>query len=652
MSAKPAWGRALLGMAALAFALPASARGEGGPRLVLLSLDGGGAEALGAAMRQGDMPALDALRRKGVQALHAIPAFPAKTAVGHATLWTGAPPWVHGVAGNRTDPEAEHPLQGPWASVGGYDSTVLRATPVYAHMARHGLKVLAFNCTHSAPVSAYAPGGRHATGLGDRLAIFDGFELPFGPDGVWALGRGLLRDERVWPHPPPPSERPPVAWKAQWAGRSWRLLSVADANSAQVGYDGIWVQAEATSSLAASPLVFVAAEAAATPAALGVGWSSAIEVAPEAYAYLRAFEVDSATGAPLLFHTAPSKPRTNRASWLPALRAAGGGFAPGMGGHAYHHGGFGPSLAEGGSGQAEARYLESLTFANRLQLAALGHLMKRERFDAVFTYLPLPDQVEHQWTGYMVPGPVHQPSLARSLMPYWRAAFVLADQAVGNLRAGAPAAIMAVSSDHGMAGVAWDFRTNVRLREAGLLRQKADGSLDVGGSLISMPPHLGPALRLHQAGRWAGARLTLSQRQSTLAAAKKALMGVMVKGPNGVLPLLTRWVEAGSPAAQTLGLARGVDVAFDLQPGYGVDGGLAGHARFVARPPNAAGTHLHDPTRPDMHAIFMASGPGLREGVLAPAVRLEDVAPTLLQWMALPPLPQARGRAQSHWMLP
>ena len=54
-------------------------------------------------------------------------------------------------------------------------------------------------------------------------------------------------------------------------------------------------------------------------------------------------------------------------------------------------------------------------------------------------------------------------------------------------------------------------------------------------------------------------------------------------------------------------------------------------------PATHRGSHGYDPTLPSMHAVFIASGPSFREGVVLPPIDNVDVYPLLMHLLGMPP---------------
>lgn len=67
--------------------------------------------------------------------------------------------------------------------------------------------------------------------------------------------------------------------------------------------------------------------------------------------------------------------------------------------------------------------------------------------------------------------------------------------------------------------------------------------------------------------------------------------------------------------------------------------------RTASRPPRAGGTHGWDPTFPSMHAIFVASGPGIPRGKVIPTFENIEIYPWLTEILGLRPASGIDGRA-------
>ena len=87
---------------------------------------------------------------------------------------------------------------------------------------------------------------------------------------------------------------------------------------------------------------------------------------------------------------------------------------PGGASEAYAAGRLGRTLADGGDGRAEERYLATARFKLARDRAALLALADRSDWDLLVAHVPLPDEAEHLWHGYIAPG---TPAFDRGLAP-------------------------------------------------------------------------------------------------------------------------------------------------------------------------------------------------------------------------------------------
>jgi len=80
-------------------AIPTSARS--GPGVVLLSIDGAGADVIAGYMAAGVMPNLTRLAQMGAVAQHAVSIYPTLTAAAQSSIATGSLPRRTGIVSNR-----------------------------------------------------------------------------------------------------------------------------------------------------------------------------------------------------------------------------------------------------------------------------------------------------------------------------------------------------------------------------------------------------------------------------------------------------------------------------------------------------------------------------------------------------------------------
>ena len=116
----------------------------------------------------------------------------------------------------------------------------------------------------------------------------------------------------------------------------------------------------------------------------------------------------------------------------------------------------------------------------------------------------------------------------------------------------------------------------------------------------------------------------------------------LMKSVEGIAEVITpeRFRALGLPLPQND--PQMFDVLLTAKPGYAFSGATGG--AVTAAVPQQAGSHGYLARDPDLDAIFIASGYGVKAGAKLDEVRSIDVAPTIAKLLSLP-LPTAKGKA-------
>lgn len=629
---------AILVALALAGALVAApgARGQG-RRAVVLSWDGVVPAEVHALLRQGRLPHLSRLIAGGALADDVVTTFPSKTAAGHASLWTGAPPRITGISGNAVPrtPRAQHTMLD---FTSGFASTSLQAEPLWMAVARAGRRAVVVQATQGWPFDPYVQGGPFGPGQPARLVLFDGYAGILGGDLALTARQAPPRPADGWVTLPP-SLAPPLAIAVPAGATTLHGLVIDDPADPTRGYDTLLIARDRDG---AQPEVRL------TPGPSSPGtldrWSPVLEVAAggerRAGLYMRLFALRPDGRDFLLYVTRPVHELSSRPELLPALRAAAGVFVGNGAARLYEQGAFGRTIAAGGDGTAEERYLETVRLVHRHLMAATQWVLERLPWDLVFTYTPFPDEAEHLWRGYLEPSlPGYRPEVAERLRPYLAEVYQQCDEFLGLvMRLRPPDTVIALVSDHGMEGVNRLVRVNVVLQRAGLLALDAQGRVDLARTRAWYPPASNAYLLLNTRDRRGGI-VGPDERAAVVAAVRRALGDVR----DGGRPVVTAVIDAEvDGAARGLGGPAGGDVYLDLAPGYDFD--ARGDAAEVVAPRAPYGTHLFDPLRPTMRTLLVLNGPDVAAGRRLRGVRTIDLAPTLADLLGIPPPRHATGR--------
>jgi arylsulfatase A-like enzyme len=202
-------------------------------------------------------------------------------------------------------------------------------------------------------------------------------------------------------------------------------------------------------------------------------------------------------------------------------------------------------------------------------------------------------------------------------------AFVLADARVARLveacRAAGilPNTTFVVLSDHGFKTFKRRIRPNVVLNAQGLAPD-AFALAEGGTAMIYVT----------------GTR----DRAATITAIAAAF-----RGSEGVESVLTPADFAGAGLPSAGSTPRMADVVIAARDGFGFIDGTDGAAIEDVPAGASTGAHGYLNTDPEMRAIFIASGAGVRAGTHLGVISNLDVAPTIAVWLGLA-LPTATGR--------
>jgi len=116
----------------------------------------------------------------------------------------------------------------------------------------------------------------------------------------------------------------------------------------------------------------------------------------------------------------------------------------------------------------------------------------------------------------------------------------------------------------------------------------------------------------------------------------------LMKSVEGIAEVITpeRFRALGLPLPQKD--PQMFDLLLTARPGYAFSGATGG--AVTAAVPQQAGSHGYLASDPDLDAIFIASGYGVKVGAKLEEVRSIDVAPTIAKLLGVP-LPTAKGKA-------
>jgi predicted AlkP superfamily phosphohydrolase/phosphomutase len=598
---------------------PGPAGAQPPPRAIVIGWDGAVPSFAHEMLRQGKLPNLAKLIAGGAFSNDALAVFPSKTAPGFAALWTGARPRETGISGNRQPraPAHQHTILDHQVS---FLSAPLRAEPIWAVALRAARRV----------VLANVPLGRELSDGAIKLLGYDGYA---GRDGV-INGRTIgMQPATSW-HNLPASVRPPMESHFNIGASAFFALFVDDPTDTREGYDTLLITSARDGAGAVARLKPGAADGRDSL------WSAPVEIRTtgkeSATVYLRLFELKSDGGDFSLYHTRPARRMIFPAELAPSYAAAAGAFIGNGANFVYQEGAFGATLAAGGDGLAEMRYLETVAMAQRQLTRTALWAMRAVAWDLLLLYTPFPDEAEHLWRGH-VDGSDHAKAAAlrRCLEEIYRTS----DDLLGAVLASRPEnTLIALVSDHGMEAIGKTVAINRVLERSGLLVLNENGQPDLGRTKAFYPPVNNGYLLINSTRRKNG--IVAQEERASIVKRLRGALGEIRDNGKAVITALYDTQSDGPRMG--IGGDAGGDIYLDLLPGYDFDARTGPGEIITQHIPY--GMHGANPARSSMRTIMVLNGPGVAAGKRLKDARLIDFAPTLAKLLRLPAPKDAGGR--------
>ena len=612
-------------LALLLCLIPASVGGQTATRAIVLAWDGIVPAFAHEMLRAGKLPNLEKLIEGGAFADDVIPVFPSKTAPGFASLITGAPPNITGISGNRVPraPRGEFTIL---ESLAGFSAAPLRAEPIWAAARRAG----------KTTVVSHIPA--FAGELAEDIARFSGYTLIVGRDGIVTKNTAPSTAASPWRNSPPSAARP-IEMRFTIGESILYGLLIDDPSDDESAYDTLVLAAARDGDAIMARL---------KPAPPDIGgelfWSPPIAIKAaghrDARSYFRLFDLKPDGSDFFLYYTRPVRdlPLDAHGDAIPSptVRTFVGNGAAIL----FQHGAFGRTILNGGTGTAEARYLETVAFAQHQLGETHRWAIENLPWDLFLAYTPFPDEAEHLWRGHLDPSlSTYRPDLAPRLRPLLERAYRSSDDLLGLLLSKRPPdTLFALISDHGLQGINKRVALNHMLQQAGLLVLDTQGRVDLTKTKVLYPAINNGYLLINSKDRKGG--IVGSDERAELIGKTRALLLTLRDGNR---PIVNAVYDA-----ETVGTAMGIggevagDLYVELAPGYDFDPRIAAATSVSATP--SYGSHGASAAQPAMHTLMVFNGPGVKAGQKLGNVRIIDFAPTLMWLLNLPKPRDATGR--------
>jgi hypothetical protein len=575
----------------------------------------------------------------GACADRALPAWPSKTAASHASLWTGVYGDSNGITANRV-PLLPSPLYRITEGTSGYRATQLRAEPIWITAALAGRRVVAHQTTQSPEAPGYpasdtsAPASAAASARARRalslptLSVINGYDEHLLPDRVLTADSARPHAMGAWTHLEQlVSEVPPreIAWQV---GED-SLFGLFIGNS---GYTRLAVAPARDGARAVVVDAMPADRSSPTDRPLARYYSRGIPVRVRGHTVrvrIRLFALSADAGHYLLFMPALSALHANHEDMRAAYDAATDGWVGNGPDELYDRGAFGPTLADGGSGEAEWRYLDGLENMTRAFMAGSAWGWNARRPGLQADYYPGIDEADHRWLGFASEGvPGVSDEMRQAIQPFRARAWQLADLRLGalmDLVARDAGARLWLAGDHGMRPLWRVFHPNVALREAGLLAADDSGRVDARGTRALAWDGL--FIMLNRT-RWRDGMVKPEDAAAVLDSVERILRAV--RGLDGE-PVVTRTWRVARGDSLGRGGPAGGDLYFSVAPGYDLDSRASGP---VVEASSVHGNHGFPSIDPDMATVLCAWGTGVTAGRIG-VRRTVDARAAVLGWLGV-----------------
>ncbi len=582
------------------------------PHIMVLSLGGAGDEWVDGYLDDGTMPNLAALAQRGARAQYAQTIDPSLTAAAHVSIATGAYPSHTGQVSDRFH-LPNNPIDWPTS---GFDEPEMQAEPLWRTAMRHG----------QTTATIFWPGT--STEERDWLASYT---VAYGVRELHSALHVITPTEASgWPGAPDtysPLLEAALQIRANEGAlvTTLNLLAADSTDDLQENYDAVFLcrRKEVEGDCAAlslgewAPLLL-------RPRLFGGGYfkllsatSERIEVFQSAVWYNRARPIELLRDINERFGFFPPQPDAEALaqSWITA-----------------------------------DDYWEMAARQTRWLCDVIQYVWVEYRPDLTFAWLGVTGQVGRQYLMVDESQLNYDAETAKAYAEYLQASYALADQCLGQILSSVLLGrdSLFVISDHGMAPVHTQVYVNTILEDAGLLRY-AEGSgraVDLANTR-AVAFASGAAVHVYVNLKVPGQLgvIAMEDYGAVQTEIVEALQGAV--GADGE-PIFYRVLRAEELSALHLDSPNSGHVFAQAARGYTLTDWLG--SPDVLEPALHYGGQGYDSAWPEMRAVLVAAGYGIRSGVQLPAVHLLDLAPTVAWLLDVRPTDAAQGQVL-HEML-
>ena len=586
------------------------------PRAIMVSLDGAREDYVRRFIADGTMPHLASLARRGVMAEYARTIDPSLTAAAHVSIGTGAYPHRTDVVSNKF----HRPQDDFYWYTDGFQAEI-SVEPIWRAAMRQGLKTAALFWVGAQP------------DFPDQLADYT---VAYGKCEVYsALHELSFALASGWKNAPP-SFSPPLESVLDVLGRydarvaRLYVLAVDSTDDGQANYDVLILDDNKEIEPPDSP----------QSAYLRLGEWAPLEISSRIHsgAYFKLKAITTTVGtAPLQALVFRSRVCYNQASPPQLLRDVNqrfGFFPASPDYYALEHGWI-----------DEEDYMHMAEVQSRWMMEVTAYVYDTYKPDLLLTWQGPVDSAGHQFLLVDKRQAGYDEERASRYAELYRRAYQLVDENLGLLleKAEPDGAAFFLFSDHGMAPIHTKVYVNTILQRAGLLVFKGPPSYYVNvtrSKALAFTSGGSAHIYINLKGRERPGIVPQEEYDEVVRAVIEAL--TETRDPETGEQVFCRIVRRPELEQLKLDSRYSGDVFVQACPGYVLTDWRG--SEVVFEPTTYYGQHGYDSTLPEMHAFFIAMGPGLKEGATIGPVHLVDVVPTVARFLGIEPPPTAEGR--------
>jgi len=585
-------------------AISTSARS--GPGVILLSIDGAGADVIASYSAAGVMPNLARLAQMGAVVRHAVSIYPTLTAAAQSSIATGSLPRRTGIVSNRFHLAKDSFY---WYQ-DGFSMALADAEPVWKTAQRAGLRTAAVFFVGGQP-DLPKQLADYTVGYGKRDIYSNQIKVAFTEAAAWENA----------PRSYSPARQGYVPLVSRGATIATLLLLATDtSDNGRADYD----------------VFYLCEKPAITPAcaALKSDGAFASFVVNSRIVSGADFKITNADLSRFtLFQSGVYYNTAAPAELVRGVNQKFGFFPPSPDYYALEH-----------DWITAEDYLQMARRQSDYQMNVAIWVWQTYAPQLMFAYQPAIDEAQHQFLLVSPDQPGYTAAKAQTFEAYRRTAARIVDDNLGRLLAALDLnqTTLIVVSDHGMAPIKAEVNVNTLLQQAGLLKLYA-GKTDVdvpNTEAIAFASGAAAHVYVNVKGREAAG--IVAEKDAAAVVEKIAALLRGATDPKTRQPLFGRVVERAGLAELGLDSPASGDLYVEAAAGYTLTDGR-GVAELVT-PTAYYGQHGYDPNRPELRAIFVAAGRGIKPGAIEP-VRLIDVAPTIARLLGFAPAASVDGRA-------